>query len=87
MLAVSYGLASLGFGFLRPGFTAGASLAVGPHEQGAVAGRTTSVNGAVFVLGPSIGVGLYQFWGPLPYIAAGAALMLMLPWLWTKLKV
>ena len=86
MLAVSYGLASLGFGFLRPGFTAGASLAVGPHEQGAVAGRTTSVNGAVFVLGPSIGVGLYQFWGPLPYIAAGAALMLMLPWLWTRLR-
>jgi MFS family permease len=86
MLAVSYGLASLGFGFLRPGFTAGASLAVGHDEQGAVAGRTTSVNGAVFVLGPSIGVGLYQFWEPLPYLVAGAALILMLPWLWTRLR-
>lgn len=86
MLAVSYGLASLGFGFLRPGFTAGASLAAGHHEQGAVAGRTTSVNGACFVLGPSIGVGLYQFWGPLPYIVAGAALVLMLPYLWTRLR-
>jgi MFS family permease len=86
MLAVSYGLASLGFGFLRPAFTAGASLAVGHGEQGAVAGRTTSVNGACFVLGPSIGVGLYQFWGSLPYLVAGAALVLMLPWLWHRLR-
>jgi MFS family permease len=86
MLAVSYGLASLGFGFLRPGFTAGASLAVGQHEQGAVAGRTTSVNGACFVLGPSIGVGLYEVWGPLPYIVSGAALVLMLPYLLVRLR-
>jgi MFS family permease len=86
MLAVSYGLASLGFGFLRPGFTAGASLAVGQQEQGAVAGRTTSVNGACFVLGPSIGVGLYELWGPLPYITAAAALTLMLPYLLVRLK-
>ena len=86
MLAVAYGLASLGFGFLRPAFTAGSSLAVGMHEQGAVAGRTTSVNGACFVLGPSIGVGLYQFWAPLPYLIAGAALLLMLPYLWVRLR-
>ncbi|WP_254447715.1 MFS transporter [Sphingomonas sp. ID1715] len=86
MLAVSYGLSSLGFGFLRPGFTAGASLAVGMSEQGAVAGRTTSVNGACFVLGPSIGVGLYQFWGPLPYVTSAAALLLLLPYLVLRLK-
>lgn len=86
MLAVSYGLACLGFGFLRPAFTAGASLAVGQHEQGAVAGRTTSVNGACFVLGPSIGVGLYSVWGPLPYITSAAALLLLLPYLLVRLK-
>ncbi len=86
MLAVSYGLACLGFGFLRPSFTAGASLAVGQHEQGAVAGRTTSVNGAAFVLGPSIGVGLYEVWGPLPYITSAAALLLMLPYLLVRLR-
>jgi MFS family permease len=86
MLAVSYGLACLGFGFLRPGFTAGASLAVGQHEQGAVAGRTTSVNGACFVLGPSLGVGLYGVWGPLPYIVSGTALLLMLPYLLVRLR-
>ena len=86
MLAVAYGLASLGFGFLRPGFTAGASLAVGMSEQGAVAGRTTSVNGACFVLGPSIGVGLYQIWGPLPYLVAAAALLLLVPYVMVRLR-
>jgi MFS family permease len=85
MLAVAYALASLGFGFLRPAFTAGASLAVGPHEQGAVAGRTTSVNGACFVLGPSIGVGMYELSGPLPYLVAGLGLIAILPYLWKRL--
>lgn len=76
-IAVATGIASLGFGFLRPAFTAGASLAVGAEEQGAVAGRTTAVNGAAYVLGPSIGVGLYELWGPLPYLVAGAALFVL----------
>ncbi len=69
-LAMAFGLASAGFGFTRPGFTAGSSLAVGPELQGVVAGRVTSINGASFVLGPSIGVGLYEVWPPLPYIVA-----------------
>ncbi|TKD52338.1 MFS transporter [Sphingomonas baiyangensis] len=77
-IATGFALASLGFGFLRPGFTAGASLAVGPEAQGSVAGKVTSVNGAAFVLGPSIGVGMYELWRPLPYLAAGAALALLL---------
>lgn len=76
-IALAYALASLGFGFTRPGFTAGASLAVGPAAQGSVAGRVTSVNGASFVLGPSIGVGLYALSRPLPYLVAGAALLLL----------
>ncbi|WP_380875656.1 multidrug resistance protein [Sphingomonas sp. DBB INV C78] len=75
-LAVAFALSSLGFGFLRPGFTAGASLAVGTREQGVVAGRVTSVNGAVFVLGPSIGIGLYQIAPPFPYLLAAVALLL-----------
>lgn len=76
-IAMGYALASLGFGFARPGFTAGASLAVGEAAQGSVAGKVTSVNGAAFVLGPSIGVGLYEAWHPLPYWVAGAALLAM----------
>jgi MFS family permease len=77
-IAVAFALACAGFGFIRPGFTAGASLAVGTADQGAVAGRTTAVNGAAFVLGPSIGVGLYELSKPLPYIAAAATLVVVI---------
>ncbi len=85
-IATSYALASLGFGFTRPGFTAGSSLAVGPEAQGSVAGKVTSVNGASFVLGPSIGVGLYGLTKPLPYLVAAAALAAMLVYAWVALK-
>jgi MFS family permease len=76
-IACAYALASVGFGFTRPAFTAGASLAVGGHAQGSVAGKVTSVNGAAFVLGPSIGVGLYQLQHSLPYLTAGAAMLVL----------
>jgi MFS family permease len=85
-IALGFGLASMGFGFLRPGFTAGASLAVGPAAQGSVAGKVTSVNGAAFVLGPSIGVGMYEIWRPLPYLVAAAALALLLGYAWAALR-
>lgn len=85
-IAIAYALASLGFGFTRPGFTAGSSLAVGPAAQGSVAGKVTSINGASFVLGPSIGVGLYELAKPLPYLLAAAALVAMLVFAWTALK-
>ncbi len=71
-LSIAFALTSAGFGFVRPGYTAGSSLAVGPELQGAVAGRVTSINGASFVLGPSIGIGMYEIWRPLPYLSAAA---------------
>ena len=77
-IATAYALASLGFGFIRPGYTAGSSLAVGPESQGSVAGKITSVNGASFILGPSIGVGLYELSHSLPYLLAGGACMALL---------
>jgi len=52
-------IASLGFGLFRPGFTAGASLAVSRAEQGQSAGIVASVNGAAYILAPAIGVWLY----------------------------
>lgn len=85
-IAVAFALASLGFGFLRPGFTAGASLAVGQEAQGAVAGRTTAVNGASFILGPSIGIAMYELWWPLPYMAAATALLLLIAYALLKLN-
>ena len=85
-IATAYALASLGFGFVRPGFTAGSSLAVGPAQQGSVAGKVTSVNGASFVLGPSIGVGLYTVWHSLPYLVAGIGCLLLLVYCWFALR-
>ena len=44
-ITIGFALSSLGFGFTRPGFTGGASLAVPLAEQGAVAGVITAANG------------------------------------------
>ena len=73
-LILAYGLACLGFGLTRPGFTAGASLAVPLKEQGAVAGLTTSVNGFAFVFAPTVGLALYGLEMHLPFL--GCALLL-----------
>jgi MFS family permease len=80
-IGTAYALASLGFGFIRPGFTAGSSLAVGPREQGSVAGRTTAINGAAYIVGPSIGVGMYEIWRPAPFVVSAAALALLIAYI------
>jgi MFS family permease len=85
-IASAYAIACIGFGFTRPAFTAGASLAVDRKLQGAVAGRVTSVNGAAFVLGPSIGVGLYEIWGPLPYYLSAVILVLLIFYVMARIK-
>jgi MFS family permease len=77
-LVVAFALSSMGYGFARPGFTAGASLAVGQAEQGGVAGAVTSINGSCFVLAPAIGIGLYQIAPTLPYLLGAGALLALL---------
>lgn len=83
-VTLGFALASLGFGMFRPGFTSGASLAVRPDEQNAVAGMVTSVNGIAYIAGPTVGVALYGLWMPLPFLAT-AALMFALA-LWVSLR-
>ena len=85
-LVMAFAVASAGFGFARPGWTAGSSLAVGAELQGAVAGRVTSINGAAFVLGPSLGVGVYEVWRPLPFLVAAAACAALTLYVWRTLK-
>jgi MFS family permease len=81
-LVIAFALQSVGFGFARPGFTAGSSLAVGRADQGAVAGAVTSVNGACFVLAPAIGIGLYELVPALPWWlgAAGCLAIALFAW-------
>jgi hypothetical protein len=74
-ITMGFAVASLGFGFTRPGFTAGASLAVPLAEQGGVAGVITAANGISYVLAPSIGISLYGLNHDLPF-AAFALLLL-----------
>lgn len=76
-ITIGFALASTGFGFTRPGFTAGASLAVPLAEQGGVAGVITSANGISFVAAPAIGMGLYALDSHLPF-AASAMLLIVL---------
>ncbi|MFM5955345.1 MAG: MFS transporter [Novosphingobium sp.] len=58
-ITAAVGLISLGFGLFRPGFTAGASLAVSRVEQSQSAGIVASVNGAAYIVAPAVGVWLY----------------------------
>jgi MFS family permease len=76
VLVIFMGILGLGLGMVSPGFTAGASLAVGPEEQGAVSGMVSACPAAGFVLGPVVGTSLYQVDHALPYLCACA---LMLP--------
>jgi MFS family permease len=78
-ITIGFAVASLGFGFTRPGFTAGASLAVPLSDQGAVAGVITAANGISYVLAPALGMGLYGLGHDLPF-AAFAVLLLGLAW-------
>jgi MFS family permease len=66
-VVAGYAISSLGFGFARPGFTAGASLAVDHHEQARVAGAIAAVNGINVVLAPLF-VWLYQHVAPAPFL-------------------
>jgi MFS family permease len=68
-VVVGYAVVSMGVGFARPGFTAGSSLAVGPHEQGAVAGLMMSLAGLSFLGPPVIGVALYELSEAAPFVA------------------
>lgn len=79
-IVLGFGLASLGFGLVRPGFTAGASLAVPLAEQGGVAGVVTAANGLSFVAAPGIGMLLYAADPHWPFIAGAALLLGLMLW-------
>jgi len=67
LIAFALVLSGLGFGMLRPGIAAAASLAVSPDEQGAVAGLTSGAGASGFIFAPLIGNALYGVAPALPY--------------------
>lgn len=76
-VVAGFAISSLGFGLARPGFTAGASLAVDMHEQARVAGAIAAVNGVNVVLAPFF-VWLYERIAPAPFILCGLLMVAML---------
>jgi hypothetical protein len=74
-LAMGFAVASLGFGLFRPGFTAGASLAVSRAEQGQSAGVVAAVNGAAYIVAPAIAVWIYNHWEWLAFSSMGALMV------------
>lgn len=77
-LVIGFAVLNLGYGFGRPGFTAGASLAVKASEQGVVAGAVAAVNGASWLIAPVAGVALYEWRGFAPYLLTAVLLALLL---------
>jgi MFS family permease len=85
-ITLGFAIASMGFGLFRPGFTSGASLAVEPEEQNAVAGMVTSVNGVAYIAAPAVGVLLYGWWMPLPFVAVAAGLLALAAWVRLRVR-
>ena len=71
-------LYGIGQGFSRPGFTSGASLAVGTSLQGDVAGLVTAANGMGFVASPIFGLWAYENIHPaFPFVFSAVILVMM----------
>ena len=79
-ITLSFAVASLGFGFTRPGFTGGASLAVPLIEQGGVAGLITSANGISYVAAPAAGMALYLVNPNIPFAVSAVLLAGLAGW-------
>ena len=73
----AYALTSIGYGFARPGFSAGASLGVSAKEQGNVAGAITAVNGSCVIITPILGVWLYDHLHFAPFALNALVLLAM----------
>lgn len=69
-------LLGIGLGLIRPGNAAGASLAVGAHEQGAVAGLLGAIGVLGNVFGPLLGTSLYSLTPRAPFLLNAAIMAL-----------
>lgn len=86
-ISTGFAIALLGFGLFRPGFTAGASLAVPRPMQGQVAGQTASINGAAYILAPAVGVALYGWNAELSFILIAVICLALSIWGWRGLRL
>lgn len=76
-VVAGFALSALGYGFARPGFTAGASLAVDMSEQARAAGAIAAVNGLNVIIAPLFVV-LYERVHAAPFLVNASILLAML---------
>lgn len=78
VLVLAQFFVGIGQGLARPGFSSGASLAVGSSLQGNVAGLVISANGVGFIVSPFFGPWMYEHVHPhVPFIGSGMLLLVM----------
>ena len=90
LLTIGMMIQGFGMGLAGPGFMAGASLAVSPKEQGAVAGVAGSCGPLGFTIGPLVGGALYQLNPAAPYAFAAAVyvvLLVSMHWIGKRVRV
>lgn len=80
MMVAGYFVAAAGMGGVFPAFSAMASNAVEPHEQGAAAGSIGAAQGLGIVLGPLAGTLLYEAGPGVPFLLAFALLAGVSAW-------
>jgi len=85
-ISTGFALASLGFGLYRPGFTSGTSLSVSKLEQGDVAGKTASINGAAYIFAPALGVALYGYVPIICFVIMAGSLVILTIWSWKPMR-
>ncbi len=79
---VAFVVTGVGAGMTFPGFQAAVTMAVGEHEQGAVAGLSGATNAGGAVIGPVVGTLLYQIAPGLPYLGGAMILTLLAGFVW-----
>lgn len=84
---VAQAFLGVGLGLVRPGAAAAASLAVGPKEQGAVAGLTNAIGVVGNIFGPMLGTALFELTPTGPYMLNGALMVLTFGYILTDRRL
>ena len=77
-----YAAMGLAVALATPGLNAAASLAVGPHEQGAVAGLLAAAPAFGMIFGPALGGSLYSFSPALPMFLGSGVMAILGIYFW-----
>jgi MFS family permease len=75
LLFAGVGCCGFGVGLCHPGCIGLASMSVGSHEQGSLAGLTSALPALGSIVGPLLGTGLYEL---SPHWAYGGNLLLLI---------